>query len=205
MVSGAGCGLRPPTAPGPARLLHRVPLVQIRRHGISWVPSAIGSVALKSHGPFRGAEIGPPPVLLRERISSKSLNDSTQEAESPFGEFAGSAALPNAPQFRCAQPRKGHIFFSDRNAGRWAVRLLDEGEEAEATDSRQVRRAAPVAGPAPLRCVATGTRLYAPVRVSRLRVREAALDAGAVGERRDHLPTRGFSEFSPPGRARSRK
>ena len=44
--------------------------------------------------------------------------------------------LPNAPQVWGAQPHKGHIFFSDRNSGLWAVRLLDEGEEAEATDSQ---------------------------------------------------------------------
>ena len=44
--------------------------------------------------------------------------------------------LPNAPQVWGAQPHKGHIFFSDRNSGLWAVRLVPNEKDPEATDSQ---------------------------------------------------------------------
>ncbi len=37
---------------------------------------------------------------------------------------------PNAPQVWGAQPHKGNIFFSDYNSGLWAVRLVDDEDDA---------------------------------------------------------------------------
>ncbi len=110
----------------PARLVGRYEVPEAGSHNI-WIEDDVMYVAFYNGG------------LRVVDVSGELLGNLYRQGReiARFLPLDPEGFLPNAPQVWGAQPHKGHIFFSDRNSGLWAVRLVDPSPPQETTDSTQ--------------------------------------------------------------------
>ncbi len=109
----------------PARLVGRYEVPEAGSHNI-WIEDDVMYVAFYNGG------------LRVVDVSGELLGNLYRQGReiARFLPLDPEGFLPNAPQVWGAQPHKGHIFFSDRNSGLWAVRLVDAPPENE-TDTQE--------------------------------------------------------------------
>ncbi len=109
----------------PARLVGRYEVPEAGSHNI-WIEDDVMYVAFYNGG------------LRVVDVSGELLGNLYRQGReiARFLPLDPEGFLPNAPQVWGAQPHKGHIFFSDRNSGLWAVRLVEAADMA-ATDAQQ--------------------------------------------------------------------
>ncbi len=109
----------------PARLVGRYEVPEAGSHNI-WIEDDVMYVAFYNGG------------LRVVDVSGELLGNLYRQGReiARFLPLDPEGFLPNAPQVWGAQPHKGHIFFSDRNSGLWAVRLVDSPAMME-TDAEE--------------------------------------------------------------------